>query len=563
MANEVVRTQGVTVQFDGMSRLPWLRQIGLLVGLAASVALGVAVVLWSQSPSYRLLYGNLTEKDAAQVVEALQAANVPFKVDHATGAVMVPSQHLHDARLKLAADGLPKGANIGFEIMQEKNGFGTSQFLENARYQRALEGELARSIMTLRSVQAARVHLAMPRQSVFVRNRQQPTASVVLNLYPGRNLDASQVASVVHLVASSVPNLDAQRVTVVDQQGRLLTPQRSGDMGFNVAQFDYARRMEESYIRRIEDILTPIIGPGGVRAQVALDLDFTITEQTEENFRPDPTALRSEHIVEEQRGSGANALGIPGALSNEPPGAGSAPETTEAASQATAEGVGDQATQTTNEVSINRRRRSTRNYELDKSISHVRIAPGQIKRLSVAVVVDHRQTLNEDDEVELKPLTPEELERVTALAKEAVGFNAERGDSVQVINASFTRPPEAELLPEPPIWQQAWVWDIGKQVLGGLVVLFIIFGVLRPVLRSLSAQQTAPMSEAEALQAMPAGMSMAGVPGQAPGLPGQAQAGLLAAPFEYDNRLKAAKEITSQNPKLAAQVVKNWVASDA
>lgn len=560
MANEVVSTQGVAAQFDGMSRLPWLRQIGLLVGLAASVAVGVAVVLWSQSPNYGLLYGNLTDKDAAQVVQALQAANLPFKVDHATGAVMVPKQHLHDARLKLAADGLPKGANVGFEIMQEQGGFGTSQFLEGARYQRAMEGELARSIMTLRSVQAARVHLAIPRPSVFVRDRQQPTASVVLNLYPGRNLDESQVASVIHLVASSVPNLDTQKVTVVDQQGRLLTSQRSDGMGLNTAQFDYARRMEQGYIKRIEDILTPIIGPGGVRAQVALDLDFTITEQTEENFIPDPAALRSEHIVEEQRGSGASALGIPGALSNEPPGPSSAPETTAATSEGAASETGDGVAQTTNGSSVNRRRRSTRNYELDKSISHVRTAPGQVRRLSAAVVVDHRQALNEDGEVELKPLTPEEIERATALVKEAVGFNTERGDSVQVINASFTRPPKAEPLPEPPIWQQPWVWDIGKQVLGGLVVLFIIFGVLRPTLRGLATRPEVPAASVEGLQAFPA----AGMPGHPqPGLPGQAQAGLLPPPSDYNNQLQAAKEIATQDPRLTAQVVKNWVATDA
>lgn len=558
MANELVKQESVMTQMQVLGYLPWLRQLGVLVGLAASVAIGVAVVLWSQTPSYRVLYGSLAEKDQARIVEELQKLNIAYKVDTATGALMIPEKDVHNARLKLAAQGLPKGANAGFDTMDEKNGFGSSQFMENARYQHALEGELARSIMTLNHVQTARVHLALPRQSAFVRNRQQPSASVVVNLYQGRNLDEGQIAAVVHLVASSVPNLDTSRVTVVDQKGRLLTAQGdTQEFDLTAGKFDYTRRLEESYNRRIENLLTPIIGPGGVRAQVTADIDFTVTEQTQESFKPDPAALRSEQVAEDRTLPGAGVAGIPGALSNQPPGAASIPETTAASAKAAAPNgetapaakpAEKNAAETGITAAANTSRRATRNYELDKTISHTRAAPGKLRRLSVAVLVDNKQILNEDDELERKPLTAEEITLLTGLIKEAIGFSSERGDTVQVINKPFTTPPEPEELPETPLLEKPWIWDVGKQLAAGVVVLLLIFFVLRPMLRGLASQPIpAPMPGASP----PGYAAVAGHPALPPGAGG------------YEASLSTAKSIAAQDPKRVAQVVKNWVASDA
>ena len=561
MANELVKQESVMTQMQVLGYLPWLRQLGVLVGLAASVAIGVAVVLWSQTPSYRVLYGSLADKDQARIVEELQKLNIAYKIDTASGALMIPEKDVHNARLKLAAQGLPKGANAGFENMDEKNGFGSSQFMENARYQHALEGELARSIMTLNHVQTARVHLALPRQSAFVRNRQQPSASVVVNLYQGRNLDEGQIAAVVHLVASSVPNLDTSRVTVVDQKGRLLTAQGdTQEFDLTAGKFDYTRRLEESYTRRIENLLTPIIGPGGVRAQVTADVDFTVMEQTQESFKPDPAALRSEQMAEDRTLPGAGVGGIPGALSNQPPGAVSVPETTAASAKPAAQKDGAAPAETAKPAeknaaelgaatAANTSRRATRNYELDKTISHTRAAPGKLRRVSVAVLVDNRQVLNDDGEVEREPLKAEEITMLTGLIKEAIGFSSERGDTVQVINKPFTTPPEPEELPEIPLLEKPWIWDVGKQLAAGVVVLLLIFFVLRPMLRGLASQPIPPPASA----GYPAG--------------GFTAAGHQALPPPgaggYDASLSTAKSIAAQDPKRVAQVVKNWVASDA
>ena len=542
-------------QLQVLSHLPWFRQMGVLIGLAASVAIGVAVVLWSQTPGFHTLYASLEEKDRAAIVEELQKQNIQFKIDTATGALMVPEKDIHEVRLKLAAQGLPKGANSGFDSMDEKNSFGSSTFMENARYQHALEGELARSVMTINNVQSARVHLAVPRQSVFVRNRQQPTASVLVNLYQGRNLEDGQISAIVHLVASSVPNLDASRVTIVDQKGRLLTKQEGAkEFELSASKLDYSHRIEESYARRIESLLTPIIGQGGVRAQVSADIDFTISEQTQESFKPDPAALRSEQVAEDRTLPGAGVAGIPGALSNQPPGAVSVPETT-AKTAAAKDAKGGKNAKEADKApaeaasAANSSRRSTRNFELDKTISHTQVAPGKIKRLSVAVVVDDKQTLNEDGEAERKPLTPEEITMVAGLVKEVIGFSTERGDTVQVINKPFTAQPAPEPLPETALWEKPWLWDVGKQALGGVLVLVLIFFVLRPMLRGLASQPIpAPR------------MSMA-----QPGFTGGGAQQMLPSggPQGYEATLTSAKAIATEDPKRAAQVVKNWVGSDA
>ncbi len=548
----------LTVQSLGQN--PIVRQLAVMIGIAASVALGVAVVLWSQTPNYSLLFGNLAPKDATEIIGALQQAGIDYKVDETTGAVMVPSAKVQEARMKLAGAGLPRSNSIGYELLEKETGFGTSREMEKARFHRALEGELARTIASLANIESARVHLATPKQSVFVRKRKKPSASVVVSLYPGRTLEKSQVAAIVHLVASSVPELESGRVTVVDDRGRMLSGLvNNAEMSLTSSQFDYTKQLEEHYRQRVSDILEPILGMDNVRAQVTAVVDFTITEQTEERFNPDLPALRSEQ-VDEQATTQTPVQGVPGALSNQPPAAGTAPE------QATGTGADGAPAPTP----LNTSKRATRNYELDKTISHTRLSTGQLRQLSVAVVVDDLVAQGPEGEVIRTPRTPEEISRITELVKKAIGFDATRGDSVQVINAPFTVPPPAEPLPEPPLWEQPWVWDLAKQVGGILVVLMLILFVLRPTMKRLTAPPVIERIDGEAAGAEgaageggAAGAAVGGGEGGAPGLENRGADALgLPGPENYEQTLEAARQMVEEDPKRVAQVVKNWVAED-
>ncbi len=553
MADKTGNQSGAMMQAQSvkLSNNPILRQLMIMVSIAASVALGVAVVLWSQTPTYSLLYGNLSQKDAGDVVSSLEQANIKFKVDDATGAVMVPSKDLHQARLKLAGEGLPHGGTMGFELLQQETGLGTSRAVEAARFHRALEGELARTISTLANIQSARVHLATPKQSVFIRDKKAPSASVVLKLYSGRTLDKSQVASIVHLVAASVPDLDASRVTVVDSKGTLL----SGDMDtremmLTSSQFEYTRTLEDHYRKQVERILIPFLGGDNVRAQVSAEVDFTSVEQTAERFNPDLPALRSEQVNEESSKL-SSVQGVPGAISNQPPAAGTAPQV-----------AGGQAGVTGAEgTPLNSSKRATRNYELDKTISHTRLSAGSLKRLSVAVVVDNNVVVADDGTSKSIERTPEELSRISDLVKEAIGYSAERGDSVRVVNAAFQIPELPESLPEVPIWEEPWVWDIAKQVGGLIMALVLIFVVLVPTIKKLIA------TPVYASGPMMAGAVGGGHPqmGMAGGMQmdEQGETVKLPGPAKYEDTLKAARQMVNDDPKRVAQVVKSWVADDA
>lgn len=526
---------------QGFSSLPALRQLGLMIGLAASVALGVAVVMWSQEPSYSLLYGNLTGNDSSQVLDALQKAGIPYKVEESNGAVMVPAAQVHNARLKLASSGLPKGNGVGFELFDKEQELGTSKFIEQARYQHAIEIELARSIMTMRSVRNARVHLAIPKRTVFVRKKDQPTASVILDLFSGHSLGDEQVASIVHMVAASVPGLAPDQVTVVDQSGNLLSRvNNDSNMALTSSQFEFTRKLEDTYKQRIEELLSPIVGPGRVRAQVVADIDFTVTEKTQESYKPDTPSLRSEQVIMESSGRSAGASGVPGSLSNQPPASGNVSEA--------------DATPTNGQVSTNQR--TTRNYELDKTISHTRSNLGNIRKISVAVLVDDLKKVDENGTVTRTPLNEDAIKRLSGLVQEAVGFDANRGDSVNVINASFYVPEAPAPLPEPPLWEQAWIMDLAKQVAGGIGVLILMFGVFRPVLRSLTekGEKMHQLHIAErAAEEMGEDQLQIGGTGGQQRLPGVNQ---------MENQLVSAKTLASQDPARVAQVVKTWVATD-
>jgi len=553
----VVNPDQAAAAARGFGSLPVLRQIGLMVGLAASIAVGVAIVLWSQTPNYQLLYGRLGEQDTAQVMDSLQKAGIDFKLDQTSGALLVPADRLHEARLKLAGEGLPKGmGRFGFELIERQQGFGSSQLMESARYQRALEGELARTISTLAHVKGARVHLALPKQSAFVRNRQAPSASVVLNLYAGRSLDSEQIAGIVHLVASSVPALTPKQVSVIDQKGRLLNGREESEvLGLTRGQFELTRQIESTYIKRIEDILAPLVGAGRVRAQVVADMDYTLTEETAEDFNDDKPALRSAQTSEEENTGGTAALGIPGALSNQPPApavtAPAAGDGTPADGQAAAAPANAKAAETPR----SKRRQATQNYELDKTIRHVRKLPGKLRRLSVAVVVDHKQVTDAKGRTRSEPYSQEEIDRFTTLVKDAVGFDEGRGDRVSVVNASFSVPAAPEPLPDPPLWEQPWVWNLAKQLGGVALVLALVFGVLKPVLKRLAekGEGEPAVTFAGAPQAqLPPGE---GVPGLPPGT--------AAGPDPYETGLASAKQLAAEDPKRVAQVIKGWVAQDA
>ena len=509
-----------------LSRIGGPRQLLLILGIAAVLAVMAGLFFWSQAPAYRVLYSGLSEKDAGQIMEALQKSAIPFKVDSVTGALQVPESQVHEARLKLAAQGLPKGSGVGFEMLDEQQTFGTSQFMETARYQRALETELARSIGTISAVENARVHLALPRHSVFVRDQQPASASVLVQVFPGRLLEQGQVAAIVHLVAASVPQLMPSRVTVLDQTGRLLTRDESSqDMAWSQDQLDYTRRVESSYIKRIEDILSPVIGMGKIRAQVTADIDFTATEQTQELFNPKTPGVRSEQLVDEQS-LGTGAEGIPGALSNQPPGPASVPERTAASaaqagggqtgSQAAGQSAAQNAAQSPSQPAagdqklLRKQRRETRNYELDKTIAHTRLSPGGVKRLSVAVVVDDRVTQDAKGNAVRKPLTQDEITRITALVKEAVGFKAERGDTVNVTNASFVAPP-AEPVPEISIWERPWMMELIKLGIAAVVGLALLFGLVMPLVRGLLLKR-APGSVPASAVMLPPGATPPALP---------------------------------------------------
>ncbi|MBX3592154.1 MAG: flagellar M-ring protein FliF [Burkholderiaceae bacterium] len=531
------------VPATGLAAIPLRRKLAALAGLAALVAIVVASLAWSRQPDYRVLFTNLSDKDGGAVIAALSQMNVPYRFAPGGAAILVPEDRVHDARLKLASQGLPRGGTVGFELMENQK-FGVTQFQERLNFQRGLEGELARSIQSLAAVQNARVHLALPVQNGFLREQQKPSASVLLSLYPGRTLDRGQVAGIVHLVASSVPDLAPKQVSVIDQTGSLLSSDgESPANGLDASQLNYVRQLESGFTQRVLDIVEPIVGTGNVRAQVTADVDFTQSESTAEQYRPnqggEPAAVRSQQVLESADASAA-AQGIPGALSNQPPVPATAP--VNGAAQPTAAAAAGRP------GSAGGRREATTNYEVDKTVRVTRNATGTIRRLTAAIVVNHRRTVDESGKVTLAPLTPAELENVNALVRETIGFNRERGDSINVVNAPFTEI-EAPKEPALAIWQQpeniALARDVGKQLGLLLLAVIVIFTLIRPALKALARPPAPAARVAERVDD----------PLQLP-LP---SGGAAAPPARQDEILKIARD----NPAAVASVVRSWVGTEA
>jgi flagellar M-ring protein FliF len=528
--------------------IPGVKQVGLLAGVAAAVAAAIWLVLWSQGQNYTVLYGQMSDREAGQVMDALTAAGIEFKLSP-SGAVSVPDTKVQEARIRLASQGLPQSDSMGIEMIQKESALGTSTLMETARYQSVLETELARTIVKVQGVQNARVHLALPKPSVFLSDARKATASVMLQLYPGRRLDPGQVAAIVHLVASSVPELSANDVTLVDQAGSLLNaPDESAEAQMSARQFEYTRKMEESYQRRIVELLEPLVGPGRVRATVTADLDFTVSESTHENYDPQKTAVRSEQTSKEDRKGGDGAEGIPGALSNQPPGTSGAPIIAGAATPGNPAPAGQTAASSGPTSSS---QRSTRNYEVDRVLSYTKQPVGTLKRLSVGVVLDDWQKTDEAGKVSTSPMTDNDIKRFTQLVKESIGLQDDRGDQLNVLNQTFKSGAPVPQVEGPPIWQAPWATQLAKQIVGAGLVLVVALLILRPLMKSLTKTAPRQRSAGEAGADMPDKVSLSGQ---------NANAIKLAPSFEQ--QIAAARTLVGQDPRRAAQVVKDWVAAD-
>lgn len=553
----------LTAALNTLSKLTPARQVGLIMALAISVAIAVAVVLWAQAPSYDLLFSGVAEKDSAEIIDALDKLNVKYQVEPSSGAIMVPSGDVRELKVKLAGQGLPRSASLGYELLDKDNGFGSSKNVEMMRFQRALEGEIALTIQTIQNVKTAKVLLALPVQSVFVRERKKPSASVVVELYQGRTLEKEQVESIVHLVASSVPLMEAGQVTVVDQKGRLLNSKDGQeDMSLTSKQFDYKKNIEEHLRQRIENILTPLVGNDGMRAQISADVDFTVTEKTQEMFNPDLPALRSEQTQEDSN-SKNKVQGVPGALSNQPPPTGVAPEV-----------ASGQEKQANAEFGSNSKS-ATRNYELDKTITHTRLATGALRRLSVAVVVDDKKILV-DGNPSQQPYSQEDLNQLRDLVKQAVGYDNSRGDQVTVTNVAFKAPEAMEEAVE-AFWERPWFMDVLKVLAAIAIIMLLVFKVLRPLFATLVGRDEQEEKLRALENAQKAAEEMGGVvrfddlgkpvavrvdteTGEVQALTaGVEDLLLLEAPQSYEKRLEYVQKLIDEDPKLVSQVIKNWL----
>ncbi|MBA3591317.1 flagellar basal-body MS-ring/collar protein FliF [Methylibium sp.] len=539
-----------------LAALPPGRKMMLGFGVMALAGIALAMSMWSSQGNYKVLYANLSDKDGGAILAQLSQMNVPYKHADGGSAILVPADKVHDVRLKLASSGLPKGGVVGFELMDNAK-FGQTQFQERLTFQRGLEGELTRSIGALSAVQSARVHLALPNQNGFFREQQKPSASVLLTLHPGRLLDRAQIAGIVHLVSSSVPEMNPKAVSVLDASGALLSgaPQGNASGMLDAQQLQYVAQIEANYTRRVFDILEPVLGRNNLRAQVTAEIDFTQTESTSEEFAPNQgrdaegkpvqATVRSEQSAQSGSGSAGLPGGVPGAASNQPPVPATAPVNGSAAPL--------QAAQAGTQGGSSSRRDATINYEVDRTVRVTRAATGNVKRLNAAVVVNHRSVTDAKGKTTTTALTAEELDKLTALVKETVGFNAERGDSVKLINAPFRV--EAPIAEVPlPLWQQPGTQDLMRTlaVPGALTLLalIIVFGAVRPALKAAQSPRPAPRLDAvvDDVQTLPAA-------NRAP-LP------QLEAPVA-DDRLTLARSIAKENPQAVANIVRGWVSKES
>jgi flagellar M-ring protein FliF len=538
-----------------------LRPLLLLVGLAAAVAAGVGVTLWTKGPTFSVLYATLADEEAAAVTRSLSTAGIEYRMEAGSGGISVPAERLNEARMLLAEQGTLQSG--GFANLSKEGGFGVSAFMEGARYQHALETELAKTIASLQQVAAARVHIAAGRNSSFIRDRTPARASVFLQLKAGRKLSSEQVTAIVNLVGSSVADIDPEQVTVVDQTGRLLSsPQGRGEFALRDQQVEFARQMEEMYSQRVEALIAPLVGAGRVRAEVSAQFDMSASEEAREQFNPQGVVVRSEQLSEDRSGT-AVARGIPGSASNQATAAAATPADPAAAA------VSTNATPPP-PASV----QSTRNYEIDRTVAYTRQPAGRLKRLSVAVLVDHVQVPGRDGKPTDAPLTREQIDRITALVKDAVGFDTARGDSVSVINSPWRGDPRltATDLETVPFYEQAWFLDVAKIVAGLIALTLLMLMVIRPLTQRITAMLPRPPEPADAdddrfipsrnLPVVAGAGGEGGQPGTAVAGAGSTEMQRKKAPTKYDEQVEFARQLVQEDPARVAQVVRKWAMSN-
>jgi flagellar M-ring protein FliF len=528
----------------------------------------VMVYMSLNKASYRPLFPGMGGVDQAAAFESLQKAGIAVEIDVATGSVSVPNDLYYQAKMVLASQGIPATSTDGFAMIRDQQSMGTSQFIEQKRYQLAIEEELARSISSIQAVQAARVHLAVPKQSVFVRNRVEPTASVILTLAQGRRLSDSQAQAVVHMVASSVPYLEAQNVSVVDQFGNLLAnDQDSSGLGMSDKQLSYRNKLEKMYQQRIQSLLSPLVGANKLRAEVNADMDFTVQEMTQENYNPDTIAIRSEQLTQSEGNNlGVSGAGVPGSLSNEPP---KDPVMKENQAETTTV-IESDLTGGVSSGALNR----TRNYEIDRTIQHTKLATGELTRLSISVVLDEPFITTDEGEQVRQPLTVDQIQRFESLVKTAVGFDAQRGDNVTVMGMAFQV--EAEL-PPTPVWEQTWVQDLARQILLALLALVFILVVLRPAIKKLVTAEAVVQASASGEQLGPDGQVVTQPVAQEEMIEGETleemkarmrpkkssvSMDMLDTANSYDDKVALMRMLVTEDSKRVAGVMSNWVKQD-
>lgn len=540
-------------QIATLSQLTLIRQIGFMFVVATSIALGTSIVLWSTTPNYVALFLDMSPQDSADVISALQDSNTDYKVDTNTGIISVPAESVQETKLMMASRGLPSSSQRGYSVLEEEQGLGTSNFMEQARYHRALEQELVETIKHIQIVRNARVHLSIPKHTSFLRSVNKPSASVMIELIGLQGLSDTQLNGILHLITSSVAGMEPSNVSIVDQRGNLLSQNGNSNLGNSNENIRLTRQFEQDYSSRITSILTPMVGTGNVRTQVSADLDFTFIETTEETYNPNNVVVRSEQTQEERSGSNSSTV-EPGSLSELPPLTGPQQNPLDL---------------TAGNNSQQKRTNSTRNYEIDRSVSLIRRVPGTIRKLSVAVLVDlhgseSTEAILDEEEAAVEnsaELDALKIERITQLVQEAIGFDAARGDTVSVIHEPFVA--DAELPPAEPLafWKTDWFFSILKQVAAGIGVIFLIFGVLRPAMQLTLAPPTATNSSS-ALQSAD-GVELTGehIQASANGDPMSAPA-LGSRQPSYDQNLIQAQSLVQNEPARAARMIQNWLTNE-
>ncbi|SEK49120.1 flagellar M-ring protein FliF [Colwellia chukchiensis] len=534
-----------------LGNVDFLRQITIVMALAICLAIAIFVILWANQPEYRFLTKLPTEQ-LITTMDFLDANKVKYRQENNT--ISVQSDEYQKVKLLLAREGLNEGPSEGSEILMQDMGFGVSQRLESERLKHSREQQLARTIEELQSITRARVLLAIPRDNIFAKRVKNPSATVVVTLRRGRLLSEEEVDSVVDIVGSAVQGLTPSRVTVTDQNGRLLNSGSQDSVSSRSRkEFEIEQKREKEYMDKIDSILIPVVGLGNYTAQVDVAMDFTNTEETQRRYNPDLPALRSEMKVEDNTIGGLLG-GIPGALSNQPPLDSNIPENASASNSQQAM-PGRKLTE------------STRNYELDEAISYTKQQTGVIRRISVSVALDYLPQANAEGEVIPTPRSVQELANIRRLLQGSIGFDLQRGDSLDVVTLPFSRPDviAAEQL---PIWQEPWFLKLTKLILGALVIIVLILAVVRPMLKRLIYPDQTPSDYGEKsldshIDLGDETMDMLTSDFDA-GAVGFAPDGSLQLPDLHrdEDVLKAVRALVANEPELSSQVVKSWLNED-